>query len=128
MDMAESLAGWLAAWNDENFFFDSGLNPIGIRVQPQPFRTGAFTHTSNRWDDGEDTGEPVVNEYGEEVDGVSVLRIASPSEDDVATALALADGYVGPHMGILIGEDAEYGVDEDEIILTGDVECILVIR
>ena len=114
--MAESLAGWLAAWDDENFFFDSGLTPIGIRVQPQPFRPGVFTHTSNRWDDGE------------EVDGVSVLRIASPSEDDVATALALADGYVGPNMGILIGEDAEYGVDENEIILTGDVECVLVIR
>ena len=128
MDMVESLAAWLAAWDDENFFFDSGLSPIGIRVQPKPFSPGVFTHTSNRWEDGEDTGEPVVNEYGEEVDGVSVLRIASPSEDDVATALALADGYVGPYMGILIGEDAEYGMDENEIILTGDVECILVVR
>ena len=47
--MAESLAGWLAAWDDENYFFDSGLSPIGIRVQPQPFSPGVFTHTSNRW-------------------------------------------------------------------------------
>lgn len=124
---ATTLAEWIDEWDDDAMFLDSGADPIGIRVQDEPLEVGPFDHTSNRWDDGVDTGEPVLNADGEEVDGVSVVAIPSTDPDDVARSLAIASRYAGRHMGVLIGEDMEYGEDEGEIILTGDVECILVI-
>lgn len=126
--MVGYVSDFLTAFDEEEFVFGSGTDPIGVRRQSVPFESGEFDHLSSRWDD--ETGElgPLVDADGYEVDGVSVIGFDGPDVGSVRDALERVRDYVGDHIGILVGDSCVHGEDPDELVLTGDVECILVIR
>lgn len=78
---------------------------IGIRIQDEtPFELGNLDHVSHVWVDGDDTGE--------ELGGVCVIK---------GDRAELAKSYFGDYVAIIGGNNAEYGEDNGELIISDPV-------
>ena len=80
---------------------------IGIRVQEQPFQLGTLNHRSVVWDDGDETDE--------QLNGVCVTNINA--YDKYGSAMYRTQ-YYGDHLAIVCGDDADYGEDLGELIIS----------
>ena len=77
---------------------------IGIRVQDEPFTLGPIGHLSHVWEDGEDTCE--------ELDGICAVKVGFPGWENIVGQ------YFGEHIAIVAGNEASYGEDAGEIIIS----------
>ena len=83
---------------------------IGVRVQEQPFELVEIDHMSKVWIDGEETDEDLCGICTTKVDSLAKL----PYE------------YIGNHVAIICGNEAEYGTDVGEIIIRDAIVSAII--
>ena len=87
---------------------------IGIRVQEQPFELGEIDHISKVWIEGVET-----DEYLNGICATSVNFLGSVFADDNGE-------YFGYHVAIICGNEAEYGADVGEIIISDAIVSAII--
>ena len=96
---------------------------FGLRIDDREFEIGSELLNSREWDDGELTGKRLK--------GASVINIIeldnvdNLNEQYINTALTIAKQYSGKNIYLVAGELVEYGIDENEVVLT---DCVVLLK
>ena len=81
---------------------------VGVRVQEPEFQLGEIDHLSHVWVDGDETDE--------ELDGICVCKIDRLGREN----------YFGDHVAIICGNEATYGEDDGELIISDPVVAAII--
>lgn len=90
---------------------------IGVRTQEQPFELGPIDHNSVVWEDGDETDE--------ELDGISVTSVESPSVRMHASDHPAGSCYFGEHVALVAYDEYEAGYDDGEEVAE-DAEVVYI--
>ena len=93
---------------------DDEYDYIGVRVQEQPFELGEIDHMSKVWIEDVET-----DEYLNGICATSVNFMSSVFADDNGE-------YFGDHSAIICGNEAEYGTDVGEIIISDAIVSAII--
>lgn len=97
---------------------ENGYAYYGIRVDDNVnYKVGDYTANSRVWVDGEVTEE--------ELDGTSCVGFQY--EDEIESALEIANSYFGNCVYVIAGNDMEYGEDSGEYVIK-DAVVIAIVR